>query len=169
MTKRIWNLIVLAMVATAVGCSSTEPATTSADAVAGDAYLASSEPPGALPVGEVRQTAEDKDAVVLVGRIGGSVEPFVDGVAAFTIVDPKVPSCVAEEGCPTPWDYCCEQDQVKENVATVKIVDAEGKLVEQDARTLLGVQELAVVVVQGQAERDAAGNLSVLADQVFVK
>ena len=77
----------------------------------------------------------------------------MDGLAAFTIVDPAVPYCAADEGCPTPWDYCCQQDKVPANSATVKLVDADGKLVAEGARDLLGVEELAEVVVRGKAER----------------
>jgi hypothetical protein len=111
----------------------------------------------------------DGDAVTVVGTIGGSTEPFVDGLAAFTIVDPKVPYCAPEEGCPTPWDYCCTQDQVKDNIATIKIVDEQGSAVTADARQLLGVQELSTVVVKGTATRDDNGNLTVAATEVFVR
>jgi hypothetical protein len=120
-------------------------------------------------VGDARDSVEDQQEVVLVGRIGGSAEPFVNGVAAFTIVDSKVAHCAPEEGCPTPWDYCCAQDQVKDNIAAVKVVDAQGKPVTQDARKLLGVKELNLVVVRGKAQRDADGNLALLADQVYLK
>lgn len=133
------------------------------------AYLADTEPAGAVDVGQARKSAVDQEDVVLVGRIGGSASPFVQGLAAFTIVDLAVPHCTAEEGCPTPWDYCCEQDQVKKSIATVKIVDAAGQPLARDARELLGVKELSTVVVRGKAQRDAQGNLSVLASQVFVK
>ena len=104
-----------------------------------------------------------------MGLIGGSSEPFVKGLAAFTIVDPKVPYCAAEEGCPTPWDYCCETDAVKQNIATVKIVDVSGKPVTQDAREFLNVKELSTVVVKGKAKRDDLGNLTVAASKIFVK
>jgi len=90
-------------------------------------------------------------------------------LAAFTIVDPKVPYCQPEEGCPTPWDYCCTQDQVKENIATVKIMDDSGQLVTGDARRVLGVKELSTVVVQGEAQRDDQGNLTIAASKVFVR
>ncbi len=132
-------------------------------------YVAASEPAGAIPVGEARQSAADREPLVLVGRIGGSPKPFIDDMAVFTIVDPEVRSCVDEEGCPTPWDYCCTQDQVKENIATVKVVDSQGSPLATDARRLLGVKELNLVVVQGEARRDDAGNLSLLAGKVFVK
>lgn len=132
-------------------------------------YVAGSEPSGAIPVGEAREETKDEESVTLVGIIGGSSEPFVDGLAAFTIVDPKVPYCAPDEGCHTPWDYCCQQNQVKDNIATIKVVDEQGKPVAQDARTLLDVKELSTVVIEGTAQRDDEGNLSVLAKQVFVR
>lgn len=152
-----------------VGCGSSQTPTSTSAGTPNAAYLAASEPAGAVNVGEARTTVTDKQQVVLVGRIGGSTKPFIDGLAAFTIVDSKVPHCAPEEGCPTPWDYCCEQHQMKDNIATVKIVDAQGKPVAQDARQLLGVKELSLVVVSGTAQRDADGNFAVLADQVFIK
>ena len=51
----------------------------------------------------------------------------------------------------------------------VKIVDEQGKPVTEDARGLLGVEALDAVVIHGKASRDAGGNLSLLADQVFVR
>ncbi|MDZ4852452.1 MAG: hypothetical protein SGI77_24450 [Pirellulaceae bacterium] len=133
------------------------------------AYVTKTEPAGAIPVGEARSSAKSDEHVVLVGHIGGSAKPFVDGIAAFTVVDPKVPYCAAKEGCPTPWDYCCEQGQVKDNIALVQIVDDAGKTIAEDARKLLGVKELNLVVVSGKAQRDEAGNLTLLADKVFLK
>jgi hypothetical protein len=90
-------------------------------------------------------------------------------LAAFTIVDEKVPYCAPDEGCPTPWDYCCETDAVKDNIATIKIVNDAGKPVASDARELLNVKELSTVVVQGKAKRDDQGNLTVAATKVFVR
>ena len=40
---------------------------------------------------------------------------------------------------------------------------------EADAKRLLDVKELSTVVIQGKAQRDEAGNLTVLARGVFVK
>ncbi|OYP38308.1 MULTISPECIES: hypothetical protein [Rhodopirellula] len=132
-------------------------------------YVVTEEPADAIPVGIAKESVEGEQYLSLVGTIGGSAKPFVDGIAAFTIVDPKVPSCAGEEGCPTPWDYCCTQNQVKDNIATVKIVDSEGVPVASDARGLLGVKELSTVVVSGTVKRDDTGNLSIAATQVFVK
>ena len=81
----------------------------------GTQYLTSSEPAAVMEVADARKSAKADEAIAIVGRIGGSGEPFVDGVAAFTVVDLKIAHCSADEGCPTPWDYCCTQDQVKDN------------------------------------------------------
>lgn len=154
-----------------VGCQPSETATKTGteSAVAGSQYVVDTEPDGALAVGEARQAIQDGQDVTLVGLIGGSSKPFVDGLAAFTIVDAKVPYCAKDEGCPTPWDYCCESDAVKDNIATIKIVDESGNPVTADARELLNVKELSTVVVKGKAKRDDQGNLTVDTSQVFVQ
>ncbi len=166
------NWMLIGMLTIFVGCSNSDVAQNSESAVgtsAGSQYVATTEPGGAMPVGEARESVEDMQAVTLVGTIGGSSDPFVEGLAAFTIVDPKVPYCPPEEGCPTPWDYCCTQDQVKDNIATVKVVDGAGNPVAKDARQLLGVKELSTVVVEGTAKRDDQGNLTVAATKVFLR
>jgi hypothetical protein len=100
-------------------------------------------------VGLARKQSENGQEITLVGRIGGSSEPFIDGLAAFTIVDPNVPYCADDEGCPTPWDYCCETDAVKSNIATVKIIDTSGKPIQRSAKSLIPLKELSVIVVKG--------------------
>lgn len=120
---------------------------------------------------QARETAKDGDEVAVLGRIGGSTDPWVSGRAAFQIVDPILKPCneTGDDGCPTPWDYCCDTDSLPKSMATVKFVDAAGKTIETDARQLLGIKELQSVVVKGKAQRDAAGNLTVLASAVFVQ
>lgn len=165
------NWMVACTLAMLIGCGDADDsaASTNATVEANPMFVLTAEPADAMPVGEARESVEDQQDVILVGTIGGSPEPFVDGLAAFTIVDTKVPYCADEEGCPTPWDFCCTQDQVKDNIATIKIVDEAGKPVAEDARQLLGVKELSTVIVQGQAARDEAGNLTVAATKVFVR
>ncbi|MDP7019926.1 MAG: hypothetical protein QGG36_29275 [Pirellulaceae bacterium] len=51
----------------------------------------------------------------------------------------------------------------------IKVVDDNGALVKAEARSLLDVKELSTVVVSGKAQRDDAGNLTVLASGVYVK
>ena len=136
---------------------------------AGSKYVLAAEPAGALGIVEARETVQNDDEVVLIGRIGGDTDPFVEGIAAFTLVDLSLEPCPADEGCPTPWDYCCDLSKLPSHKATVKVVDQQGQLVSVDARKLLGVDALATVVVRGTAKRDEAGNLTVLADGVYLK
>lgn len=147
------------------GCAKSPDSAPTADS----AVRLKSKPAGALNVAEARKDVKDKQDIVLVGRIGGEEKPFVDGVAAFTVVDLSLKSCAADEGCPTPWDYCCVTDQLPANKAFVKVVDASGKPIASSAKDLLGAKELSVVTVQGKASRDEAGNLTVLASGVFVE
>ncbi|MCA9150397.1 MAG: hypothetical protein KDA92_13895 [Planctomycetales bacterium] len=169
---KLVNGVLLCVLMLVVGCGTSdvdESAAAPQSSADAKPFVATTEPADAIPVGTARELVQGEQEVTLVGRIGGSSEPFVDGLAAFTIVDPKVPHCSADEGCPTPWDYCCTQDQVKGNIATVKVVDDSGKVVSGDARQLLQVKELSTVVVHGKAKRDDQGNLTVAATHVFVR
>ena len=169
MRRKICSLVVLC--AGLMGCGPSAPSAHDpiSEGSINTKYVVMTEPSGAVPVGIVRQLEESGQTVTLVGIIGGSPQPFIEGLAAFTIVDPSVSSCQPDEGCPTPWDYCCTQDQVRQNIATVKVVDDSGRPVAVDARELLGVKELSTVVVQGNTQRDDHGNLTVTANKVFVR
>jgi hypothetical protein len=153
---------------TSIGCQPNKEKAPTARA-AGSAFVLAEEPGETIPVGTAKESTKDGDDVVVLGLVGGSTKPFVEGLAAFTIVDPKVPYCADDEGCPTPWDYCCQSDAVRQNIATVKLVDSSGKPVMQGARELLPVKELSTVVVQGIAKRDEQGNLTIAARHVFVR
>ena len=151
--------------------ASEQASTSAAPVVDGTKFLLTAEPEGANDVIKVREDAGDGDDVVIVGRIGGSANPWVEGRAAFSIVDGSLKACSDIEGdsCPIPWDYCCETSKLPTATALVKVVDEEGALVKADARELLSVKELSTVIVKGKAQRDDAGNLIVLASGVFVK
>jgi hypothetical protein len=133
-------------------------------------FLLAAEPAEAQDVRAVRDSADDGQRVVVVGRIGGEASPWVEGLAAFSIVDASLAPCNEIEGdnCPTPWDYCCEADLAKARTA-VRVVDEEGKIVQTSAKDLLKLQELQTVVVEGTAKRDEAGNVTVLATGVYVR
>ena len=64
-------------------------------------YLLAAEPEDGLGVSAARKAVKDQDAVVVIGRIGGSLNPWVDNRVAFQIVDPSLPSCSdCKEGNP---------------------------------------------------------------------
>ena len=160
----------LLLVSLIVGCSQ-EAAMPTAASVDGTKYLLSAEPEGGIGVIAVRQSAKDDDDVVIVGRIGGSDDPWIEDRAAFWIVDPSLKACsdIPGDECPIPWDYCCEAAKLPTSIALVKIVDENGDLVKAHAGKLLNIKELQTVVVRGKADRDDAGNLTILANGVFVK
>lgn len=135
-------------------------------------YLLPEEPAGAKGVRAARTDAKDGEDVVVVGRIGGERNPWVAGRAAFRVVDAAFKPCNEkdDDDCKTPWDYCCDDtDELHKGMATVKVVDGQGKTVGVDARELLGVKELQTVVVKGKAKRDEQGNLTVLASALYVR
>lgn len=167
--SKLLSLVTCCVVLFALGCSqdSNPPAVN----VDGAKYLLNAEPEGAKQVIQARQDAQEGQEVVVVGRIGGSKNPWIEDRAAFTIVDNSLQACSDKPGdmCKEPWDYCCETEKLPTSTALIKIVDENGKLVEADARKLLNVDELATVVVRGKAQRDDDGNLTVLANGVHVK
>ena len=160
-----------------IGCSQESPktpapqASNSASAVNGSKYLLNEEPDGAEDVIKVREAANDGDDVVIVGRIGGGENPWIEGRAVFSIVDGSLKACsdIPGDECEKPWDYCCETHKLPTSTALVKVVDENGDLVRADSRELLKVKELSTVVVKGKAQRDDAGNLTILARGVYVK
>ena len=170
-----WSGLALLGLALVSGCGSQSAKPTTADrpaaTLAGEKYLLTSEPADAKSILQVREESQDGDAVVLVGRIGGDVNPWVEGRAAFSLVDLSAKACsdIPGDNCPTPWDYCCETNKLVKGRVLIKVVDDAGKPLATDARPLLGVKELDTLVVRGKAQKDAAGNLTILASQIFVR
>ena len=166
------NCVLLAacLLAVFIGCAKTAPPPAEGASAEGEAYLLSSEPAGATDVLKAIENAKADEDVVVVGRVGGEVDPWVEGLAAFSIVDRSLAPCNETKGdeCKTPWDYCCEPELATFKTL-IKIVDEQGKLVNVDARKLLNLKELQTIVVQGKAARDDAGNLTVLATGIYVR
>jgi hypothetical protein len=151
--------------ATAISVSAAAPAASTVD----KSYLLEEEPKDAADVIATRKDSKDQQDVVVVGRIGGRVNPWAKGMAAFSIVDRTLRPCNEIEGdtCKTPWDYCCEPNLSKATVL-VMVTSKDGKVVMKDARQLLGVKELDTVTLVGKAKRDKAGNLSILVSKVYI-
>ncbi len=174
--KREMFLTVMLGLAAITGCAETEQDAASsledsAQAVDGSKFVISEEPDGAKDIIAVRESAKDGDDVLLEGRIGGALNPWVDGYAAFTVVDNSLRACsdIPGDKCKFPWDYCCETHKLKNATALVKVIDENGDPVKADARKLLNVTELSRVIIKGKAKRDDAGNLTVLASGIHVK
>ncbi len=163
------HALVHALVLLAAACGRTAEAPLPASDVPESFHLAAA-PAGAKPVGEIVSDARSGDEVVVTGRVGGAEKVFVDGYAAFTIVDPSVLPCGAGkmDECETPWDYCCDPpDVMAANSLSVELV-ADGRPLRAQARGFHGLDHLDTVVVRGTVEKDAQGNVRVLASGVHV-
>ena len=104
-SRRLLALVPFVVVVLLAGCGEVSPPKQNVD---GSKYILSSEPEGAVGVRKAREDSKDQDEVVVIGRIGGSKNPWVEGVAAFSIVDLELKPCneLADDSCPIPWDYC---------------------------------------------------------------
>ena len=171
----ISSVALLAFAAGLNGCGDTSTSDSAVSAttasINGEQFLLADEPDGAIGVIEARDTAEDGQPLVIVGRIGGAANPWIEGRAAFTLLDASMALVAdgteSQEGeiC---LDDCCAEERGK-CTTLVKVVDADGKLVAADSRKLLGVTEADTVVIQGTASKDESGNFTVLAQGVFVR
>lgn len=125
-------------------------------------------------VAAAKEHAAVGSEITVVGRIGGSVEPFVADRAVFTIVDPALKACSDmsdPEHCETPWDYCCEdRAAMVRGTATVEVAGADGRPLKGSVRGVDGLEPLATVAVTGTVlERNDAGVLVVRARRIEVR
>jgi len=152
------------------GCGSSETPT-DPQTPSGVQYILTAEPAEAINVGEFRESAVNGEDVVVIGRIGGDANPWIDGTAAFLITDTSLVPCNERPGdnCKIPWDYCCDRNTLKDMKVMVKIVDDSGGVVPVDAKMLLGVEELQYVTVTGRTEKDEDGTLRILASKIHIR
>jgi hypothetical protein len=169
--KSILSLVALSAAVGMQLCGALAPSSDAAPmaSTVDKSYLLEEEPEKAAEVIATRKDSEDQQEIVVVGRIGGRVNPWVKGTAAFSIVDRSLTPCNEIEGdmCKTPWDYCCAANLSK-GTLFVMVTGKDGKVVKKDARQLLGVKELDTVTLVGKVKRDKAGNVSILASKLYV-
>lgn len=158
------------------GCGDSPPAATSgtgagatkptASATLSDSLSLATEPAGAKPIAEViAGLTANTAAVVARGRIGEEGKS-----SYFTLADGSLKACTEMgDECPTPWDYCCTSAEDKKlNMATVELRVA-GELVEASVLGFHGLDHLKEVVVTGEAKKDSAGNVTIVASGIWVK
>jgi hypothetical protein len=171
MYKTLALLLLAVVVIAGCGRRPTDSDTDDQVNAVGKKYLTEQEPAHAQPVAKAIQVDDDAE-VTVVGRIGGESEPMIDGLAAFTIVDPSLKACsdIPGDTCEKPWDYCCEDpDTLKTHSVMVKFTDEQGTVVPVDAKKLFGVAPLQTVVVKGKLQKDDTGKISVVAEKMYVK
>ena len=168
-------LLALSTLAVSTGCGSASGTASKAPSPAANIdasqYKLTDEPEGAVGVIAARESSEDGAPLVLVGRIGGAANPWIDGRAAFTLLDASM-SVVAEgedsgEGELCMGD-CCATERL-DCTTLVKVVDAQGQLVPVDSRELFGLKESDMVVVKGTAKKDKSGNFVMLAKGLYIR
>jgi hypothetical protein len=120
----------------------------------------------AKAIKDVKATAKPGDEVTLTGRIMGNSKPFVDGRAAFIIADPSLISACSDtpgDECETPWDACCNTpEEKKKAIATIQIVNAEGRVLKQAIEGAGGIANLAKLTVSGKVAEGSAGDLLII-------
>jgi hypothetical protein len=170
----------LALALAAGACSKEQPpakeAGTSDKAAAvkvPDSLFLASAPADAKQIKATKPTLKKGDKVVLIGRIAGSVTPFVSNRASFTLADTALKACGEEnpeDHCKTPWDFCCEpREVVTANTVTVQVVDAEGRPLKTGLEGVKGLKNLATVTAVATVATAEGGAVVVNATGLYVK
>lgn len=135
-------------------------------------YILSEEPDGAVGVIIAREDAKDQEDIVLVGRIGGRKDPWINGRSAFMVIDAAMSVVDDGEGSGEGelcMDDCCASLRA-ECTTLVKIVDEQGKPLPFDTRDLLDAKEADMVVLKGKVHRDdEQGTFTIVASGVYVR
>lgn len=151
-------LLVLFTALVLAACGDARTGTTPAGGSDDSPQLLTAKPGDGVAVLAAKEKAEG-DEVVVVGR----VSDITKGFAAFTLTDDSVPYCgkgAAKCGCPTPWDYCCEEERAKASRLAVELRDAKGEPV---ATKDTGLRLLDLVVVKGTLAKTESGGLMIVA------
>lgn len=128
------------------------------------------EPPvGAVSIAEARQSAVMGQTIVVRCRVGGVKEPFVSGRALAIICDMDVKSCESNEGCPSPWDMCCDASRGGK-LATLQVSQPDGRVRAGGLEGINGINPLSVLVIEGQVgPRPGPDTLIIDARKIFVE
>jgi len=171
LTRRLAPFAVLLTAVLLGGCDKSQPADKPATAPLPEELFLGAAPDDPRPIHELKQSTEPGDEVTVRAVIGGRVDPIVRGRASATIVDAEVNNTclIGDDHCKTPWDYCCEpRERVTANMATLQVVDADGRVVEADLASRL--PPLSTVVARGiVGPRPTSEALTINATGVYVE
>jgi len=137
-------------------------------------YLLKEAPANAVEIATLRKTAKVGDEVTFNGKAIGAFRIFPKARSAMLLGDPNVlTSCdlVPGDMCEKPWDVCCDdEDDIKNTILTIQILDDEGKLIKTSLKGLNGLTELSEVTVTGiVAEGSNENNMIINATGIYVK
>jgi hypothetical protein len=132
-----------------------------------DGLFVSKAPVNAVEVATARKNAEQGKPIAIRGRIGGLVAPFAEKYAIFVLSDLTLPPCT--DGCPTAWDYCCTpREQILANIATIQVVDGQGKPLKTSMKGTNGLQPMSEVIVRGTVAKRDDKMLVINAENIFI-
>ena len=147
--------IVLALFALTLAACGGDATSDTAEQPAVKSYKLEADLTDAANVYAARKKGEG-DEVIVVGRVRQELE----GSAAFMLVDEVLEYCgqgLEKCGCPTPWDYCCiEQEVVAEASLPVEIHNAKGEVVDLAKDD---IRLLDLVAMKGTLAKTESGDL----------
>ena len=127
----------------------------------------STAPEGAVSPHSLRETGTLGE-VVVVGRVGGGKSAFTENRAMFTLVDSELDPCPDEEGCPTPWDYCCYDPRDIHHASVTVEVHEGGRMMKVGVKDDHGLDHLKTVTVKGTLTKDDSDNYILVASGIHV-
>ncbi len=173
-TKQLTIVCIAALALSSCGKKETTAAVETAPPVATfDAHFTDQPIADPQAIHIARINAKPGTAIVIHGLIMGRGKVFVEGRASFLLGDrEKLTPCntIPGDECETPWDACCDSKEAKrEGIASIQIVDAEGRVLSGGIKGVKGLKELSAVTVSGTVDQSStADNLVVNAKVIHV-
>jgi len=138
-----------------------------------DSTFLAQRPAEAKDLAVVKKDAKIGDQVTFLARVGGRARPFVEKQAIFIAADPSLQSCEVitdDDHCSIPWDYCCEDGELlREGMATIRILNTDGRPFGVNAKGAGGLQASKFIVVEGTvSELNDEGLFVVDASHIWV-
>lgn len=172
-TRWHWLLLALALLAgqLVAGCGRAESGPDPQLAARRARLLLASEPADALGVLDARQSCQPGQEAVIVGRVGGTANPWSPGQATFVMAD----AALAHDGgqhdhCPDGCPFCEAKRTAQAGLAVVQFVDQRGQVLPLDAQELFGIGPRDTVVVRGRVDQNGPdGMLIVSASGLYVR
>jgi hypothetical protein len=135
--------------------------------------LVTTRPAGAQAITAIKASAKPGDTVVVRGRVGGRVDPFIAGKAALILADDEaIAACDKnpDDHCTTPWDYCCEgKEAIAKATCLVTATGADGAVLPHGLAGLGGLAAGNHIEVTATVGADStADNLVLVATGIHV-
>jgi hypothetical protein len=116
-----------------------------------------------VAIHKARSTAKPGETITISGKIMGNASPFVAGRAAFILGDPEILTPCNEmpgDNCETPWDACCDTpEEKKQGIATIQVVDAQGRALKEPLEGVGGLEKLSKVTITGTVAKESSADV----------